>query len=357
MSKKDRIFLEVIIGLILITAAVYFFINPQKESTWPSERLDIDSGRREVMGTFARVIAVAADVDTAKACIEIAFEQIKNVDKLMSDYKEDSEISEVNRDAFKRPVKVGKLTYDVLQRSIEFSKLTDGAFDITIGPLVDLWRMAETTDTLPAEAELQQALSKVGYDKLMLDASDVSVRFAVEGMRLDLGGVAKGYAIDRAVEVMQKRGGLGGMVEIGGDIRCFGAPPLGEKGWRIGLQDSRKTGVDDDVSIGKILLVLELGDAATATSGNYQRFAVIEGQMYSHILDAKTGNTCDELSSVTVIFESAVGADVLATAVNVMGAEKGLALIEKTPQAEAILITSHPEYKFIKTSSAEKYIE
>lgn len=357
MTKKDRIFLEIIIGLVLITAAVYFFIEPQKESTWPSERVDIDSGRRELMGTFARVIAVAADSDTAKSCIEVAFAEITNVDRLMSDYKDDSEISEVNRDAAKRAVKVGKSTFEVLQKSYEFSELTDGAIDVTIGPLVDLWRLAETTDTLPTDAELQQALSKVGYDKLLLDAGQGNVRFTVEGMRLDLGGVAKGYAVDRAVEVMQKRGGLGGMVEIGGDIRCFGAPPKGKERWRIGLQDSRKTGGDEDVSIGKLLLVLELVDAAVATSGNYQRFAVIEGQKYSHILDAKTGNTCEELASVTVISRNAIEADALATAVSVMGLEKGLALIEKTPQAEAILVTSHPDYKFIKTTGAEKFIE
>ncbi|MEE9370737.1 MAG: FAD:protein FMN transferase [Sedimentisphaerales bacterium] len=357
MSKKDRIFLEIIIGLILITAAVYFFVEPRKESIWPADRVDIDSGRREVMGTFARVIAVAADSDIAKQCIETAFAEITNVDKLMSDYKSDSEISEVNRDAAKRAVKVGKSTFEVLQKSYEFSKLTDGSFDVTIGPLVDFWRLAETTDTLPTDAELQQALSKVGYDKLALDSGKQTVKFAVEGMRLDLGGVAKGYAVDRAVEVMQKRGGLGGMVEIGGDIRCFGVPPVGKERWRIGLQDSRKTGDDEDVSIGELLLVLELVDAAVATSGNYQRFAVIEGQRYSHILDAKTGNACEELASVTVISKSAIEADALATAVSVMGPEKGLALIEQTPQAEAIIVTSAPDYKFIKTSGAEKYIE
>ncbi|MHC4157923.1 MAG: FAD:protein FMN transferase [Planctomycetota bacterium] len=357
MSRKDRIFLEIIIGLILITAAVYFFVEPRRESIWPADRVDIDSGRREVMGTFARVIAVAADSDIAKQCIETAFAEIINVDKLMSDYKADSEISEVNRDASKRAVKVSKSTYEVLQKSIEFSKLTDGAFDVTIGPLVDLWRMAETTDTLPAEDELHQALSKVGYDKLLLDSKEISVRFAVGGMRLDLGGVAKGYAIDKAVKAMQEHGALGAMVEIGGDIRCFGVPPVGKERWRIGLQDARRTGEEDDVSIGELLLVLELVDAVVATSGNYQRFAVIEGQRYSHILDAKTGNACEELASVTVISKNAIEADALATAVSIMGPEKGLALIEKTPQAEAIMITSAPDYKFIKTSGAEKYIE
>jgi len=355
MSKKDRIFIEIIVGLSLITAAIYFFVEPRRESVWFAERVDIDSGKRVTMGTFARVIAVAADSNTAKSCIEAAFAEITKVDELMSDYKDDSEISEVNRDAFKRAVKVSESTYQVLKRSVEFSKRTGGAFDVTIGPLVDLWRSAGVANLLPSEAELQQACSKVGYDKLILDANGMSVRFAVEGMRVDLGGIGKGYAVDKAVEAMQKAGALGGMVEIGGDIRCFGSPLVAKERWRIGLQDSRR--VDEDISEGKVLLVLELTDAAVATSGNYQRFAVIEGQRYSHILDAKTGLTGEELTSVTVISQDALEADALATAVSVKGAEKGLALIEKTPQAEAILVTSPPEYKLIKTTGAEKFIE
>ena len=355
MSKKDRIFIEIIIGLSLITAALYFFVEPRKESILSADRVDIDSGKRVMMGTLARVIAVAADSNTAKGCIEAAFAEITKVDELMSDYKDDSEISKVNRDGFKQAVKVNKSTYEVLEKSIEFSKRTGGAFDITVGPLVDLWHSAQDADTLPADAELQQARSKVGYELLYLDANEMTVRFAADGMRVDLGGIAKGYAIDKAVEAMQKGGALGAMVEIGGDIRCFGAPPRGQSRWRIGLQDARK--IDESTSDGKLLLVLELTDAAVATSGNYQRFAVIEGKRFSHILDAKTGYSSDELTSATVITENATEADALATAVSVMGAEKGLVLIEKTPRAEAILVTSPPEYKLIKTTGAEKFTE
>ena len=355
MSKKDRIFIEIIIGLSLITAALYFFVEPRKESIWSADRVDIDSGKRVVMGTFARVIAVAADSNTAKACIEAAFAEITKVDELMSDYKDESEISELNRDGFKTAVKVSKSTYEVLEKSIEFSERTGGAFDVTVGPLVDLWRSAQDADTLPTDAELQQARSKVGYELLYLDANEMTVRFAADGMRVDLGGIAKGYAIDKAVEAMQKGGALGGMVEIGGDIRCFGAPPQGQSRWRIGLQDARK--IDESTSDGKLLLVLELTDAAVATSGNYQRFAVIEGKTFSHILDAKTGYSSEELTSATVITENATEADALATAVSVMGAEAGLALIEKTPRTEAILVTSPPEYKLIKTTGAEKFTE
>ena len=355
MSKKDRIFIEIIVGLCLMTAAVYFFIKPPRESIWPSGRADVDSGRRMVMGTFARVIGVAADSGTAKRSIEAAFAEITKVDELMSDYKDDSEISQVNREGFKRAVEVSEPTYEVLQKAVEFSKLTGGAFDITVGPLVDLWRSAEEANSVPTDAELAEARSRVGYDKLILDGNEMTVRFAVEGMRLDLGGIAKGYAIDRAVEAMRKEGALGGMVDIGGDIQCFGAPPEGKDRWRIGLQDSRAVGGDTEQ--GQILMVLELTDAAVATSGDYQRFVFIEGERYSHIIDTETGYGSDELTSVTIIGKSAIDADLLATAVSVMGVENGLALVEQREQAEAILVTSAPEYELIKSSGAERFIE
>jgi thiamine biosynthesis lipoprotein len=355
MSKKDRIFIEIIVGLCLITAAVYFFVKPPRETIWLAGRVDVDSGKRVVMGTFARVIGVAADSGTAKRCIEAAFAEITKVDELMSDYKDDSEISEVNRDGPKRAVKVSEPTYKVLQKAVEFSKLTGGAFDVTVGPLVDLWRSAEEANSIPTDTEFAEVRSRVGYDKLILDSNEMTVRFAAEGMRLDLGGIAKGYAIDRAVGAMQKEGALGGMVDIGGDIQCFGAPPEGKERWRIGLQDSRAVG--GEPGQGQILMVLELTDVAIATSGDYQRFVLIEGERYSHIIDAESGYGSGELTSVTIIGKNAIEVDVLATAVSVMGVENGLALVEQRDQAEVILVTSAPEYELIKSSGADRFIE
>jgi len=322
---------------------------------WPTGPAEADSGHRPVMGTFARVVVVAPNTSTANRCIEAAFAQIYNVDQLMSDYKDDSEISQVNRDGFKRAVKVSKSTYEVLQKAVQFSKLSGGAFDITVGPLVQLWRSADEANSVPTDTELQYARSKVGYEKLILDANETSVRFAVDGMKLDLGGIAKGYAIDKAVEAMQKSGAIGAMVDIGGDIRCFGTPSKNKKHWLIGVQDPNKA--RDGLDLGTSSLVLQLKNAAIATSGGYRRFALIKGIKYTHIISRKTAASAEGLSSVTIISEKALDADALATAVTVMGPEKGLALIEKLPQTEAILITSPPQYKFTKTTNAEKYIK
>jgi thiamine biosynthesis lipoprotein len=298
----------------------------------------------------------------ARGCIESAFAEIENVDRLMSTYKSDSEVSEINRDGFKRAVKVSRPTYEVLQKSIEFSKLSSGAFDITVGPLVGLWRSAGEANSVPSDEELAEARLKVGYEKLILDDIEMTIRFAVDGMKLDLGGIAKGYAIDQAARAMQRAGATGGMVDIGGDIRCFGVP-VGKDRWVIGLQDPsekfevRNSKFEIPVGTGETLLVLKLTDCAIATSGGYRRFVLIGGKKYSHILDAGTGYGSSELASVTVISKSAIEADALATAVSVLGAEEGLVLIEERPDTEAILVSSEPEYQIIKSSGAGKYIE
>jgi len=350
MNKQNtRIATGIIVGICLILTLCF----------WPAHRAEADSGNRLVMGTLARIVVVAPNTKTAKKCIEAGFAEIKNVDKLMSDYKSDSEISQVNRDAFKHTVKVSEATYEVLQKAIEFSKLTGGAFDITVGPLVQLWRSASEANSVPTDAELRQARSKVGYEKLILDANETGVRFAVDGMKLDLGGIAKGYAIDKAIESIQKCGALGAMVDIGGDIRCFGTASKGKSHWLIGLQDPRKA--KNDFDTGTPLLVLKLKNAAVTTSGNYRRFELINGKKYSHIINRNTG-TCaigtdaEALSSVTIIAKNATDADALATAVIVMGPEKGIALIERLSETEAILIPSQ-ERKLIKTVGAEKFIK
>jgi thiamine biosynthesis lipoprotein len=320
-----------------------------------SDRVDADSGYQMIMGTFVHVVAVAKDSGTAKKCVRAALEEIHKVNDLMSDYKKDSEISRVNSQAYERPVQVSKSTYEVLQRSIEFSKMTDGAFDITVGPLVELFREAKENKVAPNEQQITQAKSKVGYEKLKLDSENKTVQFAENGMLLDLGGIAKGYAIDKAIEATQRCGATGAMVDIGGDVRCFGLPPKGKDYWLIGLQDPNSA--VEGIGGGGLRLVLKVTNAAVATSGDYQQFVIIEGKRYSHIMNRKTGTSAEGLSSVTIITDNATDADALATSVSVMGAEKGLALIVKMPNTEAILITPQPNYEIIQTKGAEKYVK
>jgi len=307
------------------------------------------SGYRVVMGTFANITAVAADSRTAKACVEAAFSRLKRVDELMSDYKSDSQLSQVNRDAFKEPVHVDDDLFEVLDIAVEYSGQTDGAFDVTVGPVVKLWREAEETGALPPEEDIAQAGSKVGFEKLILDRENKTVRFKVDGMRLDLGGIAKGYAIDLAIEAMQKAGAIGGLVDVGGDVRCFGPPSDSKESWLVGLQDPS---VEN-----QLLLVLKLRGVAVATSGGYRRFAEIDGKKYSHIINPQASSAADELVSVSIVARTATAADALATAVSVMGREKGLALVESLAQTEAILVPGGKDQEIIHTEGVRRYVD
>ena len=308
-----------------------------------------DSGYRLAMGTFARIVAVAADANTGQKAVEAAFEQIETIEKLCSFYKPDSEISRINRNAYKNPVAVSAPTFEIIKKSIEFSRLSAGAFDITVGALEDLWRKAAKENQIPSQAALEKVRSKIGYEKIIIDANDKTIGFAADGVEIDLGGIAKGFAIDKVIEAARKIGAVGVMVDIGGDIRCFGQPPAGKKHWQIGLQQPNPETENES------LLTLELNDFAVATSGDYRRFVLIDGKKYSHIMNTKTGKSSNCFSSVSVICKSCTDADALATAVSVMGIEKGLALIEQLQQTEAILIPAGSN-EIIKTSGAEKFI-
>jgi thiamine biosynthesis lipoprotein len=345
-----RIFSRNIVILACLSLVVASFLSYSGR-----DRADADSGYQIIMGTFAHVVAVAKDSGAADKCVRAALEEIHKVDDLMSDFKSDSDIGRANAEADKQPVQVSESTFEVLQRSVEFSKLTEGAFDITVGPLVDLFRTAKKTGAAPTQEQIAQAKTKVGYEKLELDGENRTVRFRVEGMRLDLGAIAKGYAVDKAIEAALRCGAIGAMVDLGGNIRCFGAPPKGRDHWLIGVQDPNSA--IEGIGGGRLLLTLKITDASIATSGDYQQFALIAGKRYSHILDPHTGWSAEGLSSVTIITDNATDADALSTAVSVMGMDMGLALIEKLPHTEAIFVTSGPKYEITKTPGALKYVK
>ncbi len=338
MQTKRVIRITIFAVLILI---IFYFA--------PKGPVDADSGYREVMGTFTRILVVAPSKKTAQRCIDSAFEQLQKVDSLMSAYSPESELSKVNRLASEQPVKVSQSTFDVLERAVHFSKLTEGAFDVTVGALIELRRTSADANYPPSAEQIMTARSKVGYQNLLLDASNMTVSFAVDGMKLDLGGIAKGYAIDKAVGAMKTAGARGGMVDVGGDIRCFGIAIGRKEHWLIGLQDPNIT---DE----RTILTLKLSDSAVTTSGDYRRFVVIDGKRQSHIINSNTGQSSEKLSSVTVIANNATDADALATAVSVLGQEKGLELIDSLADTEAVLITPGPEYQLIMTEGAHRYI-
>jgi len=346
MKRTSRL---AVVGIVLIVLAGLIYRNRSLRGP-----MEIDSGHRVVMGTFSRVVVIAKNERSARACINAAFEVQERIESLMSYHREDSELNRVNRLAAEKAVPVNPMTFEVLREAVRFSRLSEGAFDVTVGPLVDLWREAGQTNVPPSEEALAEARRKVGYEKLILDEHGLTVRFAEDGMRIDLGGIAKGYAVDKSVEAMQKRGALGGMVDLGGNIRCFGQAPRGQEKWRIALQDPNVA--PDEFGTAKYLLVLNLVRESVATSGDYRRFTVVQGQKQSHILDVQTGKGARKLVSVTIIAPDATSADALSTAVSVLGVQAGLALIDRLSSVEAILIPAERGAGILYSRGAGVYV-
>ncbi len=337
---ETRRFVRTAILVVVILALFYFL---------PKGPVEVDSGQQILMGTFARIVAVAGHRDIAQKGIDSAFARLRQIERLASTHLEDSEISKVNRLAFLEPVKVSDPTFEILRAAVDYGRLTDGAFDITVGPLIELWQSAADSNRAPEPNQLEKTLTKIGFDKIYLNPDDKTVRLGAEGMKLDLGGIAKGYAIDQAIAALRESGAAGGMVDVGGDIRCFGTPANGKRNWLIGLQDP-------DLSKEQNLLVLKLHDGAVATSGDYRRFVLIGAAKHSHIIDTYTGQSATPLSSVSVITPKGVDADALATAVSVLGPEDGLKLIDSLDNTEAIIISPAPDYQITATAGAESYI-
>ncbi len=340
-TKTKTLILRSVLAVVVIGTLFWF---SQKNRT-----VTIDGGFRMTMGTVARIVVTAKNQNQANEAIKAAVDAIYHIEELMSDYDPNSQLSQVNQQAFEHPVPVDAELFEVLTAAKLYSCLSDGAFDITIGPVVQLWRKAKEDNAAPTADALQKAKESVGDEHLILDAEKQTVRFAKEGMFLDLGGIAKGYAIDKAIEILLDAGVKGAMVDIGGDLRCFGMPANGAEYWLIGLQDPANEG--------NVLLTLKMDNMAVATSGDYRRFVIIENQKHSHIVNPATADSAQDLSSVTLIAPTATAADALATAVTVLGNKKGLPLINTIENTEAILISNGEELSFEKTGRVDQYIK
>ncbi len=275
---------------------------------------------QNIMGSPFRIVVYAGDGASAEAGARAAFREVERLDSLFSDYRPDSEIAFLaERSGDAGGVSVSQDLWNVLRTARSWSERTGGAFDVTAGSLTRLWRWSARRGELPDPDRLRSALSAVGFQHLVLDPSGRTVRFARPGMALDLGGIAKGYAADAALEELGSRGLEAALVDAGGDIVVGEAPP-GEAGWRVVIPGGQH---------------LLLKRAAVATSGDRHRYVEIEGVRYSHVVDPRTGLGCADAPTVTVVAASGTTADVLASALTVMDAQAGHALIRGVPGASA----------------------
>lgn len=283
------------------------------------------------MGVQVRVILYAADEAHANRAAEAAFRRFEELNQVASDYQAESELMRLCTTAGRgEPQAVSPDLWLLLSTSQTVARMSDGAFDVTAGPLVRLWRRARRQGQLPSPESLQQARTRVGDHLLRLDPDRRTVELLEPGMQLDLGGIAKGFAGDEALRVVRRLGIPHALIDAGGDI-VLGDPPPGTTGWRIGI--APLAAPDGPPSV-----YLSLANAAIATSGDAWQFVEIDGRRYSHLIDPRTGMALTERSSVTVVAGSGTWADALASAVSVLGPQRGLELIGAVDHAETLIV-------------------
>jgi len=280
------------------------------------------------MGTLVSITAVAPTRQAANQAVEAGFLEIKRLERMLSTWIPTSELSQVNGSAGKQPVVVSPETLTLVRLSLQIGEMTDGAFNIALGPAIEAWNVS-VEPRLPAAAELEALKTFVDLRAVHADVWARTVFLERSGMRIDVGGIGKGYAADQAAAVMKKAGAQAGVVALAGDIKTFGRLP-GDHGFPVGIRHPRR----EDA----VLAWVDLQDEAISTAGDYERFFEKDGLRYHHILDPATLRPARGCQSVTVIAKDGVWADGLDTGVFVLGPERGMALIEHLDDIEAIIV-------------------
>ena len=346
-------FRPILLAILLSTAAATSLLAEPVCDRLSEDHLPTETNRPEPkpltrfelsgveMAVPIKFVLYAADREAASNAVSAAFTRIGQLNSILSDYDPQSELRRLDavarefsaqsdgKRAIPVSIPVSAELWTVLLEADETARLSQGAFDVTIGPVVRLWRRARRQHRLPDSARLEEARSRVGYQYVQLGPKDRHVTLLKKGMRLDLGGIAKGFAIDEALRVLRQHGITRALVDAGGDIGLGDSPP-GKDGWRIAIE--RLDGQ------GRPEVIVSLKNCAIATSGDTWQYVEIDGRRYSHLVDPRTGVGLTDHSSVTVIADRAMTADALASAVSVLGPQRGIELIDATPQAAARVV-------------------
>jgi thiamine biosynthesis lipoprotein len=292
----------------------------------PAAHADWLTESQNIMGTRCTVELWSEDKARGQAAMASVFADMHRIDRLMSTWKEDTEISRVNREGSKHPVKVSEELFRLLQESVKYSELTRGAFDITYASVGYLYDFKKGVH--PDQKSIDAALPGVDWRQMVLDEKSFTVFFKRPGMRIDLGGIAKGHSVDKGIEILQKLGITRAMVNAGGDTRIIG-DRFG-KPWVVGLRHPDQPG--------KSYLTIPIVDSAFSTSGDYERYFDEDGKRFHHIIDPKTGDSARKIRAVTVIAPTATRSDALTKSVFIMGAEEGIRFINTFPDVDAVVV-------------------
>lgn len=312
----------------LTACAVGLMVLLGCHTTQPEQSLKRFEFQQPHMGTLFSFTFYATNEALARSAGDAAFAKVAELNQMMTDYDPESELMRLSRSPVGKPVAVSEVLFEVLNESQRLAKLSGGAFDVTIGPVVRLWRRARRTETLPTPEQLAAARASVGWEKLKLDARDKTVTLLATNMQLDLGGIAKGYAADQALAVLRSHGINRALVAASGDVAA-GDPPPGQRGWRVTIGSPANSGLTTKQ--------LQLANAAVSTSGDSEQYVIIAGKRYSHIVDPRTGLGLTERWQVSIIAPHATQSDAFATAVSILGGPEGIKLVESQPDLAAVV--------------------
>jgi len=308
-----------------------FFICIFSSLIFSQQKLEAHKKILKLMGTRFEIIAVTENKNLADRSISAAIKEISRIEELISSWSPNSQTSEINRNAGLKPVKVDWELYQLIKRSKKVSDLTNGHFDISFASIDKIWKFDGSMTQLPTRQELRESISKINYKDIILSEEDSTVYLKNKGMKIGFGGIGKGYAANRAKQVMIKNGISNGVVNASGDINAWGKDEKNND-WGIAITDPNdKT---------NNLAWLNISNKSIVTSGNYEKFTVIEGKSYTHIINPKTGMPVSNTTSVTIISPDAEFGDALSTAVFILGEKKGIELTNKLKNVECVLVNS-----------------
>lgn len=293
----------------------------------------------KLMGSRFEITVVAPNEEIGFINIEEAAAEITRIEKMISSWDAESETSKINKNAGIKPVKVSVELFKLIERSKQISEITDGAFDISYASIDNVWRFDGTMKYPPTVAEIKKSIARIGYKKIILNADEHTVFLRQKGMKIGFGAIGKGYAADKAKQLLVSKRVRAGIINASGDLTTWGTKASGEK-WLIGIANP--------LSKDKIFSWLPVVESSVATSGNYEKYVMFKGKKYSHIIDPRTGYPSQGINSVSIFSKSAELCDALATSVFIMGRDTGMALINQLRGTEVIIVDS--ENKIYKSN-------
>lgn len=285
-----------------------------------------------LMGCDFKITVVANSEAQAEKDIRLAINEIKRIERLISSWDKNSQTSLININAGVKPVKVDSELFDLIARSKNISQLTDGAFDISFASMERIWKFDGSVTTMPSVEKIKSSVEKVGYENVILDQQKNTVFLKKKGMKIGFGAIGKGYAADKAKQLLMKKGVVAGIINASGDLTTWGHQSDG-KPWKVGIKNP--------LNKNKIFAWFPVSNRAIVTSGNYEKYIMIEGKRYAHIINPKTGYPSRGVISVSVFAPKAELADALATSIFVMGTEKGLYMINQLANIDCIVVTDN----------------